>query len=108
MALKGAGPEPGKDVVPIGRKEIPIPGPGNACARRPAPTAQYLSSSKPRLRIVFIGVGAKSGKRREVGGRPLPNISDHLPATECTVAARASRNIKRSIERKVEIGTIAR
>src|SRR5262249_30892862 len=70
--------------------------------------AQHLSFSKPWLRIIVVGVGGKSGKRCEVRGRPFPNITDHLPAAECAVATRASRNIERTVERKVEICMIAR
>ena len=106
--LKGAGPESGKDVIPIGRKEIPIPGPGDPCARSPASATQHFSSSKPWLGIILVGVSGKSGKRCEVGGCPFPNITEHLSAAECAVACRAGGNVERGVEGKVEIGMLAR
>src|SRR5262249_14257231 len=105
--LKGAGPESRKDVIAIRSEEIPVARPGNPCARRPASAAQHFSFPKPWLRIILVGVGCKSWERGEVGGRPFPDITDHLPAAECAVATRASRNIHRSIERKIQICMIA-
>src|SRR5262249_1767148 len=107
-ALKGTGPEPGNDVIPIGWKEIPIPRSSNARTRRPAPAAQYLAFSKPRLRVVLVRVGNKSLKGCGVGGRPLPKFSNLLPAPEGAVAAGASRYIDWSIVRKIEICMLAR
>src|ERR1051326_1873996 len=83
---ESAGTEAGKYVVAIGRKEIPIGRPRNPCAARPGAAAQYLSRAEPRLRIILIRIGDKAGKRRKVGGRPFPDIADHLPAAERAVA----------------------
>src|SRR5262249_22557440 len=73
------------------------------CACRPAPAAQYLPRAEPWLRIVFIRVSSEARKRREVRGCPFPHIPDHLPATEGAVALRTSRNVERSVKRKIQI-----
>src|SRR4029077_19098305 len=42
------------------------------------------------------------------GGRPFPDIADHLPAAEGAVALGTSRNVERSVEHKIQICMLAR
>ena len=45
----GTGAESGKNVVPIGRKEISVFGPGNPRTGREAAATQHLAGAEPRL-----------------------------------------------------------
>ena len=45
-------------------------------------TAQHLVVIEPGLRVLFIGSGSKARIWTKAGCGPLPDISDHLPATE--------------------------
>src|SRR5262249_48122419 len=68
--------------------EVPPGTAQQARLRRPGATAQDFMRSKPRLRILAVGINLKSGIRAEVGCGPFPNIADHLTAAKGTVAGR--------------------
>jgi len=105
--LRRTGSEAGEYVISIGRKEIAECRPSQPRTCRPGPAAQHLSRAEPWLRIVAVGIWRKSWKWREVRAGPFPNIANHLPATKGALAARASRNICRAVEGKVQIRMMA-
>src|SRR5260370_13722149 len=99
-----AGAEAGEDVVAVGREEVAIGRAGDARTGGPAAASQHLACAEPGLRVVLVGIGGEPCEPLEVGGRPFPDIADHLAPAGGAVAVRAGGNIGRPVEGVVEVG----
>src|SRR5262249_52425813 len=94
LRLYGAGSESGPYITAVRSVEVP---PGIAqqpWLRRPGTAPQYFVCSKPRLRVLAVGIDLKSGIRAEVRCSPFPNVADHLPASKSAVAGRERSDIQ--------------
>src|SRR5262249_61946174 len=79
-----------QDVAAIWLIEVP-PGIANqARASSPATAPKHLVIAKPRHRIFLVGIYHESRIRLEIVRRPLPDVANHLPASEHAVARRPS------------------
>jgi len=72
-------------------KEISVGRTNMQLRRCEGTAAQDLLIYKP-LVVVFIKLRLESGIRNVIGGRPLPNIADHLVTAERVCAVRVRAN----------------
>src|SRR6266568_2182633 len=98
-----AGPEPGPDVTAIGRVEVPPGVAEQAGARDPAPVAEDLVGSEPRLRVVAVHVGGEARIGPEIVGHPFPHVADHLAAAESAVAVGEGAHVGAPARAPVEV-----
>src|SRR5207245_2039628 len=74
------------NVAAVGRVEVPIVITDQPRARDPATAAQHFVIAEPGLRILFVWPRNKPRIGIKYCRSPLPDIANHLPATECAVA----------------------
>src|SRR5882762_338362 len=86
-SLRRAGAEAGKNIAALLSEIIPPSVADEARARGPATAAQNLApGAKPRLGIFFVRIDGETRVGKKISCSPLPDISNHLAATEDAVA----------------------
>src|SRR6266545_2767646 len=95
-----------EDVSAMVLVEVPPGAADEARAGRPASALEHLLLAEVGLRILLVGVTDEAGVRPEGVLHPLPDVSDHLPAADATVARGQGANVDRSAGAVIEAGAI--
>src|SRR5207247_10908955 len=72
-------------------------------ARRPAPGLEYVLLADMRLGVFLVGIAGEPRIRLERVGDPFPDVADHLPAADRTVAAGQRADVDGSTSEVVEV-----
>src|SRR5262245_63483966 len=59
--------------------------------------------AEPRTRVVAIGIDDEAGVRLERGGGPLPDVAEHLAATERAVAVGQRSDVDAAERAAIEV-----
>src|ERR1700730_1920800 len=73
-------------IATIGRVEISIRASNHSGTSSPAAASQHLVITEPRRGIFLVRARLESRVSDETGVRPLPDVADHLAASERAVA----------------------
>ena len=100
---KRAGTEARPNISPVRHVEIAVSIGYETRTGGPTTTSQNFVIAKPGLGVFFIRTSDKARIRHEVTRRPLPNIPDHLAATESTIAGRERAYVCSAETSRIEI-----
>src|SRR5574337_745903 len=94
LISQGARPKPGKDVTSVRQEKVTKRVADQARSGGPRSPFQDLAIAEPRRRVFSIRrIDDKSGKWKEGGRGPLPDIADHLAAAQGSVSGRIRSHI---------------
>src|SRR5205823_15096536 len=101
------GPEAGEDVASLTLEEVAPRAADQARARRPAPALEYVLLAEMRLGVFLVGIAGESRIRLKRVGDPFPDVADHLPAADRTVAVGQRAHVDRPTGEEVEVRALA-